>query len=207
MQHHLKKDHHDTSKRAVRITSPWLECCYCKHVATSVPNLLKHIDEAHKHCAFLCSRCCYRCRDPSSLLEHQRIYHTKNSEDNKAYFIAQRYKAYSSIDRDSIVNEMNSTVKFLKCSICPSGKFMELSVYGAHMVTHDLSYVECFMCDQLVSCNGLLEHIKMHNIYMHQCVYCNFGNDHVAVIKKHVIDEHPDKMLCYHVRKTPHKLH
>uniref|UniRef100_A0A182Q9H8 C2H2-type domain-containing protein n=1 Tax=Anopheles farauti TaxID=69004 RepID=A0A182Q9H8_9DIPT len=204
IQHHLKSHQHQAlTTRAVRGASPWLECSYCNHVAASVPNLLKHIDEIHRFCAFLCNLCCYRSRDPTSLLEHQKLYHTKEPEANKAYYIVQRYKPYSHIDRDSIVNEMNNTVKILKCSICPLGIFHKLAEYEAHMKSHGLGYVECFICDQLIPSQRLLDHLKLHNIYMHQCVYCNFGNDEVSVIRKHVIDEHSCKMLCYHVRKSP----
>lgn len=44
------------------------------------------------------------------------------------------------------------------------------------------------------------EHIKLHNIYLFQCVYCDYGTTATAKIMEHVADEHPERMLFYHTR-------
>ncbi|XP_035901095.1 uncharacterized protein LOC118507157 isoform X1 [Anopheles stephensi] len=199
---HLQSHQKTASMHPTLSESPWLECCYCDHVGTNVFTLLQHVQTVHKDCGYQCDRCCYRSRDASNVRVHQRNYHSEHDAEVKILCIPNRQKAFELKDNDIIVNELRSNVKALKCSICTSKKFYDLNEYRKHIISHNMSYMACHVCDDLLPPRELIDHIHAHNIYMFQCVYCAFGSSDMRNIKKHVADKHPERLLCFHVRTS-----
>uniref|UniRef100_A0A182M6L3 C2H2-type domain-containing protein n=1 Tax=Anopheles culicifacies TaxID=139723 RepID=A0A182M6L3_9DIPT len=180
--------------------SSWLECSYCNYASLSIHNLLKHIDTVHNLCAYQCDRCCYRSRDPNSVRIHQRNYHSEEDADSKILCLSRLKKNYTSVDRDIIINEMRSNVKPLQCTYCSTRKFNDLEHYRDHLKTHGNMYIACHVCDQLIAASKMIGHISLHNIFMLQCVYCEYGINDSQALKKHIADNHANKWLCYHIR-------
>uniref|UniRef100_A0A182WG41 C2H2-type domain-containing protein n=1 Tax=Anopheles minimus TaxID=112268 RepID=A0A182WG41_9DIPT len=197
---HFQSHQKPSSRLSVGCDTSWLECSYCSYASLSIHNLLKHIDTVHGFCAYQCDRCCYRSRDPNSVRVHQRNYHSESDADAKILCILHLQKDYTSIDRDIIMNELKSNVKSLKCANCPMRNFNDLEHYRNHLKTHDKTYIECHVCGQFISANKMIAHISLHNIFMLQCVYCDYGINDTRTIKKHVADNHSDKLLCYYIR-------
>ncbi|XP_053668245.1 uncharacterized protein LOC128718650 [Anopheles marshallii] len=197
---HFKSHQKPTVPHPIARDSSWLECCYCGYASLSVYNLQKHVETVHKYSAYQCDRCCYRSRDPNSVRVHQRNYHIEHDADAKILCIPGRQKDYNSMDRDIIMNELKSNVKMLKCANCALRKFNDLEQYRNHIKTHGDTYIACHVCDQLMSAKKMIGHISSHNMFMLQCIYCDYGINDLNMIKKHVADKHSDKLLCYHIR-------
>uniref|UniRef100_A0A182RB66 C2H2-type domain-containing protein n=1 Tax=Anopheles funestus TaxID=62324 RepID=A0A182RB66_ANOFN len=187
MASHFQRHQKLTTVHPITRDSSWLECCYCNYVSLSVHNLLQHIETVHKYSAYQCDRCCYRSRDPNSVRVHQLNYHLEYDADAKIVWIPSRQKEYSSMDRDIIMNHLKIN-------------FNDMEEYQNHMKAHGLIYIACHVCDLIVAANKMIDHISSHNIFMIQCIYCDYGINDVNTIMKHVVDEHSDELLCYHVR-------
>ncbi|XP_053679233.1 uncharacterized protein LOC128730225 [Anopheles nili] len=192
-------DHHNICKlRKGNYT--WLQCCYCNYEGSSIKKLLEHIESKHQFCAFQCNRCFYRSRDCNSVFIHQNYHHRENEAKNRVLCLSSQCKEFNLIDQDRIIIKMNDTVKSLNCSICSKRNIFDLKVYRSHMESHKYHFVVCHICGEMIISNSMMEHIKSHNIDLYQCVYCVFGTDKMWLVYKHVVDAHPHKMLCYHVR-------
>ncbi|XP_050080056.1 uncharacterized protein LOC126567798 [Anopheles maculipalpis] len=199
---HLQNHQETARMHPIQRGTPWLECCYCSHVGTTIFCLLEHIETVHRYCAYQCDRCCYRSRDSSNVRVHQRNHHAVHDAEAKILYIPDRHKAFEPIDNDIIGNELRSNVMGLKCSICPSKKFYDLNMYRKHIISHNMSYMACHVCEDLMPPRDLINHIHSHEIHMFQCVYCAFGTGDMRIIKKHVADIHPERLLCLHVRTS-----
>uniref|UniRef100_A0A182K0R8 C2H2-type domain-containing protein n=1 Tax=Anopheles christyi TaxID=43041 RepID=A0A182K0R8_9DIPT len=197
---HFETHQKPATQPAITRFSPWLECWFCKHVAPNTSDLLEHVQIAHKHCGYQCDRCCYRSRDPNSVVVHQRKYHVEQFDKAKILCVPGRQKPYTDIDDDAIMNEMKTNVKCLQCSHCSMRKFIDLDEFLTHIDGHNKTYIECHVCTELLPVQTMSEHIKLHNIYLFQCVYCDHGTIATARIMEHVTDEHPERMLFYHTR-------
>uniref|UniRef100_A0A182PVD7 C2H2-type domain-containing protein n=1 Tax=Anopheles epiroticus TaxID=199890 RepID=A0A182PVD7_9DIPT len=192
--------HQNTGLSSVAQLRLWLECWCCKYVASSVSEVLKHICTVHRYCGYQCNLCCYRSRDSNSVIVHQRRYHPEHFDASKIICLHGRQKPYNSMDDDTITNEMRINVKPLQCSHCNMRRFTDLDEFVTHIEGHKKIYIECHICGQLTPTRGMIGHIKLHNMYLFQCIYCDYGTFATAAITEHVAEEHPERMLCYHTR-------
>ena len=170
-------------------------CCYCPQGASSIEELVNHVEKLHGDCSFQCSACFFRSWSHKIVDVHIGVAHS----DKPGAQVLKCKQVASACKQNNVPVLTVCELARYQCSF-ENCKFE--CVFGKNFVDHlrlrhaNIQTVTCSHCSSPVNCTNeeyseLMRHFNSHGIGFFQCALCHWGSDLAVDMLRHLCLSHP----------------